>query len=215
MMDQEKQNNQDQNNFYAQQDDEYGLPVAEYSPLDYEQPVAETEDEEPVQTKRAIDLKPEKEERTTWPIWVAMIILLAAGGFSLYYFVFNKPAEQPVVPVAVQQQPEPEPEAFVEETPAPVEEWTPPVQKEGSVTAISAKTGRYYVIIGSFIDGDMANDYAKKLAAQGKQVTLIEPAGQGKFYRLGVLDAASFAEASDELDNLKNTFGQDIWIVRY
>ncbi|MBW3544364.1 MAG: SPOR domain-containing protein, partial [Bacteroidetes bacterium] len=100
--------------------------------------------------------------------------------------------------------------------PAPVEEsWRPAPPKEGSVTAITARTGRYYVVVGSFIDGDMAGDYAKKLAAAGRQVTLIEPSGNRKFYRLGIMDAGSFGEASAQLDDLKSTFGQEIWVYKY
>ena len=211
MYDQEKQNNQEETTtFQLHQDDEYGLPEAEFSPIEQEQPIVE---QEPVRVRREIDLQP-NQSRSSWPIWVGLVVLLAIAGFSLYYFVFK--TEEPVVaPVVAVQQPAPaaEPEAIEEEPVQP--EWVPEAPKEGSVSTISTKTGRYYVIVGSFIDGDMASDYAKKLAAQGKQVTLIEPVGGKKFYRLGVHEAASFAEASEELDNLKSTFGQEIWIVRY
>lgn len=216
MIDQEKLNSQEETNFQTGQDEEYGLPVAEYSPLEYDQSQEIESEHEPVQSKHDINVKPEKEGSKVWPILLTVILLLAAGGGALYYFVFS-PQEEVVItpPVTEVITPEPEPEPFIEETPAPVEEWAPPVQKEGSVTAISGKTGRYYVIIGSFIDADMARDYADKLAAQGNQVSVLEPSGNAKFYRLGVNDAASFSEASAALDNLKNTFGQDIWVIRY
>ena len=210
MYDQEKLNSYNETGYQSQQDDEYGLPETEFNPLDQNQPEAE---EEVYAPKREIDLQPQQ-KTSYWPIVLGVILLLAVAGFSIYYFVFNKPEEAVVAPpvVAVQQ---PEPEVIEE---APVEEtWTPEpaAPKEGSVTAITGKTGRYYVVVGSFIDGDMASDYAKKLAAQGQEVTLIEPTGDRKFYRLGIYGADSFAEASAELDNLKNTFGQDIWVVRY
>lgn len=214
MYDQEKLNNHDETGYDIQQDDEYGLPEAEYSPLEQEQPVAA---QEPYRQKREIDLQPQ-ESSSSWPIWTGLIILLAVAGFSLYYFVFNTPEEEIAVPVAVTQPQEPvqEAEPEVAEPVAPVEEsWTPTAPKEGSITAISARTGRYYVVVGSFIDGDMAGDYAKKLAAEGRQVTLIEPSGNRKFYRLGIMDAASFDEASAQLDDLKNTFGQEIWVYKY
>ncbi|AHM58831.1 sporulation domain-containing protein [Flammeovirgaceae bacterium 311] len=214
MYDQQNLNNQDETTYQIQQDDEYGLPEAEFSPIENAQPVAAAE---PVRQKREIDLQP-KQERSSWPIWAGIIILLAVAGFSLYYFVFKADDEvvAPRITETIQQPaPEPEPEIVDE---APVEEnWIPEAEapKEGGITTITEKTGRYYVIVGSFIDGDMAGDYAKKLAAEGRQVTLIEPSGNKKFYRLGVAEAASFAEAGEELEDLKNTFGQEIWIVRY
>jgi cell division protein FtsN len=212
MYDQEKLNNQEEATYQVQQDDEYGLPEVEFSPIDQYEPVAAAE---PVHTKREIDLQP-KQERSSWPIWVGIIVLLAVAGFSLYYFVF-KPEEQVVVtPVAQTPAPVQEVEPQIIEEAPPVENnWVPEAPKEGSVTTITQKTGRYYVIVGSFIDGDMAGDYAKKLAGEGRAVTLIEPSGNKKFYRLGVSDADSFSAASEELDNLKGTFGQEIWIVRY
>lgn len=212
MYDQEKLNDKTETSYHLQQDDEYGLPEAEFSPLEQDH---YAEPEPSIKSKREIDLQPQQ-KTSSWPIWVGLVVLLAVAGFSVYYFIFNdKPSQQLTSPPVAVQQPEPEPE-IVEE--APVEEaWAPEVAapKEGTVTAISATTGRYYVIVGSFIDGDMAGDYAKKLAAQGKEVTLIEPTGNKKFYRLGIADAGSFSEANAELDDLKNTFGQEIWILRY
>lgn len=211
MYDQEKSTNPEETTYYSVQDEEYGLPETEYNPLQQEeQPEAA---QEPIRAKREIELQPQQSS-SSWPIWVGVLVLLAVAGFSLYFFVFNKPEQAVVTPPVAIQQPEPEPEII--EEPAPVQEtWTPEAPKEGSVTAITARTGRYYVVVGSFIDGDMASDYANKLAAEGQQVTLIEPTGKKKFYRLGVMGADSFAEASAELDNLKATFGQDIWVVRY
>lgn len=213
MYDQEKLNNHEETDYQIQQDDEYGLPEAEYSPLEQQQPVAP---QEPIRQNREIDLQPQ-ESSSSWPIWAGLIILLAVAGFSLYYFVFNTPEEEIAAPVAVTQPQEPVREEKPEVVePAPVEDsWTPAPPKEGSVTAITARTGRYYVVVGSFIDGDMAGDYAKKLAAAGRQVTLIEPSGNRKFYRLGIMDAGTFGEASAQLDDLKSTFGQEIWVYKY
>ncbi len=213
MYDQEKLNNYEENSYTLQQDDEYGLPEAEYSPLEQDQPVAQQH--EPIRHKREIDLQPQQNS-SSWPIWVGLTVLLAIAGFSLYYFVFNTSEQEIATPVVSQTQEPVQAPEVVEQAPAE-ESWTPTpaAPKEGSITAISGKTGRYYVVVGSFIDGDLAGDYAKKLAAQGKQVTLIEPTGGRKFYRLGIMDAASFSEASAQLDDLKSTFGQEIWVYKY
>lgn len=212
MIEQEKLNSQEEVGYHLQQDEEYGLPEADYSPLEQEQP--EAVEPEPIHSKRAIDLKPEQKQSYAG-LWVALIVLVAVAGFAVYYFIFNQ-TEEVVTPVVVEAPapvvaPEPE---VVEEAPV-VEEWTPAAPKEGSVTTISEKTGRYYVVVGSFIDGDMAGDYAQKLAADGSEVTLIEPTGDRKFYRLGIAGGETFEDVATQLDNLKSTFGQDIWIVRY
>ena len=79
MYDQEKLNDNTETSYHLQQDEEYGLPEAEYSPLEQEQPYAEQE--QPKEPKREIELQP-KQKSSTWPIWVGMIVLLAIAGFS-------------------------------------------------------------------------------------------------------------------------------------
>jgi hypothetical protein len=214
MIDQDKLNNQEETiTFSSQQDEEYGLPQAEYSPIAEEEIIAEYE--EPVQPSRSRVSEPAPQSRTTWPLWLGAIVLLGLAGFSLYFFVFAQ-EEVPVTPPVVERV-EQEPEPIFEE-PEPVmeaEEWVPSKPESGEITTISGRTGRYYVIVGSFIDSDMAADYAVKLSKQGNSVTIIEPTGNRKFYRLAVKDGESFDELNDELDTFKSTFGQDIWVVRY
>ncbi|EMR02889.1 SPOR domain-containing protein [Cesiribacter andamanensis] len=215
MIDQEKLDNQEETiTFSTQQDDEYGLPEAEFSPIGTE-PV-HAEPEEPVQPIRSKVSEQPKQSRSTWPVWVGVFVLLGLAGFFLYFFVYDQ-QEAPVTPPVVQTvTPQPEPEPIIEE-PAPVveEEWTPAQPAVGQITTISGRTGRYYVIVGSFIDSDMAADYAVKLSKQGHNVTIIEPVGDRKFYRLGVKEGDTFSQLSEELDTYKSTFGQDIWVVRY
>lgn len=97
------------------------------------------------------------------------------------------------------------------------EEWTEPEPelKEGSVSSLSSRTGRYYMIVGSFVDGDLANDYAKILADKGHEAKIIEPSGTRKFYRLSVKDAESIADLNAELDAMRAKYGENVWIVKY
>lgn len=213
MIDQDKLNNQEETiTFSSQLDEEYGLPEAEYSPIADEEIIAQSE--EPVQPIHKKVVEPKTQSSNLWPVWVGVAVLLCLAGFFLYFFIFDKeevPATPPVVERATPQ-PEPiyeEPEAVVEE------EWTPAKPETGEITTISGRTGRYYVIVGSFIDSDMAADYAVKLSKQGNNVTIIEPTGNRKFYRLAVKDGETFDQLNDELDTFRSTFGQDIWVVRY
>jgi LPXTG-motif cell wall-anchored protein len=215
MIDQDKLDNQEETiTFSSQQDEEYGLPEAEYSPIAEEEIIDEYE--EPVQYSRNRVAEPQTESRTTWPIWLgAVVLLLGLAGFALYFFVFAQ-EEVPVTPPVVERVVE-EPEPIFEES-EPImeaEEWVPTKPESGEITTISGRTGRYYVIVGSFIDSDMAADYAVKLSKLGNTVTIIEPTGNRKFYRLAVKDGESFDELNEELDTFRSTFGQDIWVVRY
>ena len=85
----------------------------------------------------------------------------------------------------------------------------------GEIVEIQSKTGRSYIIIGSFIDQDLANDYAKELSASGKGVKVIFPYGKSKRYRVSVIDFDSYADAMAQIGTYKTTYGEDIWTLKY
>ncbi|MEQ9287064.1 MAG: SPOR domain-containing protein [Cyclobacteriaceae bacterium] len=85
----------------------------------------------------------------------------------------------------------------------------------GEIVEIQDRTGRSYVIIGSFIDQDLANDYAKELSAAGSGVKIIFPYGTSKRYRVSVADFDSYSDAVAQLGNYKPTYGEDIWTLKY
>lgn len=85
----------------------------------------------------------------------------------------------------------------------------------GEIVEIKSKTGRSYIIIGSFIDQDIANDYAKELSADGKGVKVIFPYGKSKRYRVSVVDFDSYADAMAQIGTYKTTYGEDIWTLKY
>ncbi|MEQ6121307.1 SPOR domain-containing protein [Reichenbachiella sp. MALMAid0571] len=85
----------------------------------------------------------------------------------------------------------------------------------GEIVEIQSKTGRSYIIIGSFIDQDLANDYAKELSASGKGVKVIFPFGKSKRYRVSVVDFDSYADAMAQIGSYKSTYGEDIWTLKY
>jgi len=72
-----------------------------------------------------------------------------------------------------------------------------------------------YIIIGSFIDVDLAEDYAKKLAKNGVGSTILSPAGRG-FHRLALGENyGSFADASMQLGSIKGNYGPEVWVLKY
>ena len=97
---------------------------------------------------------------------------------------------------------------------------SPPAREErrsssGEVAFLDSRTGKYYVIVGSFLDDDFAKDYAKNLSRKGYQVSIIMPFGGVKFHRVAVADASSLKSVVSEIERWKAEFGGDIWALRY
>ena len=85
----------------------------------------------------------------------------------------------------------------------------------GTIETISQRTGRYYVIVTSSIDGDLAMDYAKDLAADGNSVKIIAPYGNVKFHRVAVTDVETLADAEVRANELKGQYGDGVWVMKY
>ncbi len=92
---------------------------------------------------------------------------------------------------------------------------TPVTATPGSVTTLDARTGNAFVIVGSFVDEDIANDYANKLAAEGKSPSIIKPFGNGLFHRVAIAGFPTVAAAQQNLDNFKGEYGPDVWVLKY
>ena len=88
--------------------------------------------------------------------------------------------------------------------------------KEATFNIISAPTGRYYIVLNSFLDADMAADYGNKLKAKGVGTTLLAPKGGKKFNRLALADNfGTFLEAQEEANKRKAEFSNDLWVLKY
>ncbi len=150
-------------------------------------------------------------------------VIIALLGFLLFWLyggkseevVAEEPPKQEVKP---EPRPEPKPEPKEEVQPEPEPE---PVRNEpiaapaGEITRLSAKTSNSYIIIGSFIDGDLAEDYAQELAGLGQSPTIIPPFDDHRFYRVAIASFSSFDQANGALVEFKAEYGEDIWALRY
>jgi cell division protein FtsB len=158
---------------------------------------------------------------------IIVVLLLAAVG---WYFGFHKPAqdkekarieklkqEEDAAKLAIEQKAEEERLAReIEEREAArlaAEEAAKP--KIGTVETISTRTGRFYVVIASDIDGDLALDYAKKLIKTGVNITIIEPYGKSKFHRIAVDNLDTWASAENRANELKSEYGESVWVIKY
>lgn len=83
------------------------------------------------------------------------------------------------------------------------------------ITRVSAPQGLYHVVVASYIDLDLATDYAKQLIKQGAHVKILEPRKGKHFFYVAVEQGASFQEASEKAVELKPLYGAQTWVLRY
>lgn len=88
-------------------------------------------------------------------------------------------------------------------------------REAGTIEQLSTRTGRFYLIVSSSIDDDLAMDYAKKLSQQGNNVKVLEhDAVKNIYYRVSVGDYASREEAESQAVNNSTPEG-DVWVLQY
>ncbi|MFY0627368.1 MAG: SPOR domain-containing protein [Reichenbachiella sp.] len=114
--------------------------------------------------------------------------------------------EEPVAAAQVAAQPKerPKPQSAEASSAAP-----------GEIVNVSERTSKSYIIIGSFVDGDLAMDYANELSADGKGVKIIEPYGKSKRYRVSIADYPTYGDAAGQIDSFKEEFGDQVWALKY
>lgn len=91
----------------------------------------------------------------------------------------------------------------------------PAVKPAGEITKLSASTGKAYVVVGSFFDSDIANDFAKKLSSQGKSPMIIPPFKDHRYYRVAIAEYDTFADAQSNIGEYRSEYGSDVWTLRY
>jgi len=190
---------------------------------------AETIDQSTETEETSSYLPPKKESIMPKLLVLGAIVIVA--GLAIWYFLFYKPeqarlaSEEKARQEQLDRQREEEARIQQEADRARAEEEEaarlaaleaePKEPELGTITEISERTGRYYVVIGSFIDDDLAKDYGNKLAVEGLNTSLISPFGTVKFYRLALASHESFAEAQGNADELKATYGEALWVLKF
>lgn len=164
-------------------------------------------------TSTPVAKESEKEQKgSNRGLIVFFVIVLAAA--AVYFLVFDKaeekllrPVEKKVeqAPVKVDPTPEPEPEVI------PVPEPEP----KAELVTISAPDGRFYVVVGSFYDDDLALDKGNEIVSSGLSAYLIEPTGEFKLFRVGIGVAQERSTAYKAREELKEKYGENIWVLKY
>ena len=225
--DDSEKNNQDEDNF--------GLPDIEYKPLDElnktsstsEEPGKTAETNEPISSREDQDNTPaydeEEEESSKAPMVISLIIglVILVGGFMLYQYWYKPKQEKARQEQLAKEKKEADDKAEAERVAKAAEEERLRKEAEnakpvvGAIETLGQRTGHYFVIISSSVDGDLAMDRAKKLSAKGVGSKIIPPFGKWKFYRLGIGDFDSFASAQSSADASKAEYGDALWVMKY
>jgi len=225
-------------------DDTFGLPEIEYEPLDREespkteepespsQPTSEQTEthtemdrEEVQQNEYNTNYNDEEEGNSPWPkiLGIAAFLLVTAG--VVWYFVVYRPKEQKAAQEKARQEQEAADKQRVDELAEQkrLEDErrradslaTIATPTAGEINTLTERTGRYYVVIASGIDGDLIMDYAKKLAPKGVSPKIIPPYGSVKFYRLTIAEGDTYASTQATADQLKGEYGDGAWVIKY
>ena len=162
-----------------------------------------------------------------WPKILGILLVLLLIGGGLWYFMMFRPAQEAKAEqerkelAAIQEdarRKEADRQAALkrDEEQKVAETAPPPKPAVGTIETLSGRSGRYYVVIASSIDGDLIMDYAKKLSASGVSTKIIPPFGKSSFHRLAVADGDTYQTTQATADELKGgDYGEKLWVVKY
>lgn len=167
------------------------------------------------------------------PIWpklvMALVILLVVGGGAWYLFSY-RPAQKAEAEriareaeernaaerrIAEERRAAEERKRREEEERRRLEAEANAKPAEGAIEVLNERTGRYYVVISSALDGDLTMDYAKKLSKDGISTKMLTPNNRSKFTRLAIADYDTWAEAQAFAESQKGSYGDAVWVVKY
>ena len=170
------------------------------------------------------------EKPAIWPKVLGALLILVVAGLAIWYFVDVRPKQiaketKERRELLAQQEEARKKEAerqaaqrLADEerkkaAAVPVEPVAPPA---GTIETLSGRSGRYYVVIASAIDGDLIMDYAKKLSSKGVTSKIIPPFGKTKFHRISVAEGDTYEIAQATADGMKGgDYGNNVWVVKY
>lgn len=214
--------------------DNFGLPDIEYKPL--EQLDSSKSKEEPVKEETTSSYSQEsqsesnpsyyedEEESSNSGVIITIIVglLILVGGFLTYKYVWVPKKEKARLEQLALERAEAKKKATADSLARVAEEERLKREAaanakpaEGTIETLSARTGHYYVVVSSSVDGDLAMDRAKKLSAEGKSCKIIPPFGKWKYFRLCIGDFDSFASAQSSADASKADYGDALWVLKY
>ena len=112
------------------------------------------------------------------------------------------------------------PEPVIEEVIEPEVKTDPPELESvpktiGVISEISRPLDKYYLVVASFLDNDLAFDYAEKLILSGSNVIIILDFHVRYFTRVALLEYETLDKAKFGLDKYKDEFDEQLWVLKY
>jgi len=204
----------------------------ESSEVDYSNDYDSTDEQEESQEEEYVPgsyTPPENDNSIVGKVIAIILVLILAGG-AVWYFGFYRPEQQKIEQAKIEKQKKAEEEKAAKaaaeqkrqeelaaqraaEAAAAREAEAQP--KEASINAITSRTGRYYVVVSSAIDDDLARDFAEKKKQEGVSTSILSPVGTSKFHRVAVGDFDTWADAQAKADELKGEYGEGVWVIKY
>lgn len=225
-----EKNSNDQNN-QPDNDEDFGLPPVNVTPLGSSKGAKKTKTsgsvtkrkkQEGASEKNGAD---EKEKDNTNSIFLVILLLIIALGFGLYYFgIFDGMNQQTPMETAREteepQQTTPSAPVTPEPSPKPAEELPAAAEEEVATPVLTeiesrAEAPRYFVVVGSFIDDDLARDYSDRLNKQGEATFLIHPYGEIHYFRLAVGQHENVNLALEAMEEVQGKYEENLWVLKY
>ncbi len=222
--------------YHLEDTEDFGLHQSEYEPIEREEDDAPPAFQEPTYYSE----EDEESESNQEGIIVAVIIgLLVLVGLVVYLFGFGgkeqvaswfgNDAQVEETQLVTTEKTKPETLVIEEPEPAVVTETTPeeqlvsePVSESGStgsystIETIATPTGRSYIIIGSFVDEDLARDLGEQLSTRGVGIRILAPTSRAPLlHRVAVADYDTFNDALAEVEAYKADYGESAWVLKY
>ena len=214
-------------------DEDYGLPKIEIKPIQKAEstqeqklaapsvgstaePAKSTEAQEEQAGKEPAGGIPAAEPEKSYSGWVVILVLagiLLGGWFYYDYSSGERPEAVKEETIVEEQVPSPTPTAPIEEAvDLPQEE-----VETFSLTEVKSRIDRprYFLVVASFIDEDLAKDRAEELHAKEMNTFLIYPYGEIAYYRLAIGQYESFALAAEDIEKVKSDFKENLWVLKY
>ncbi|MDN3670879.1 SPOR domain-containing protein [Echinicola jeungdonensis] len=228
-----------------EKDKDFGLPEVEITPISKDEPksakptpIPPSEKEEKPQPspvsgekeqvtsedkqEKAADPKKEEDKKSnTAGILILVLLFIGIIGFAAWYLSRDvAPGNEMEVksPVATSED---VPEEIEKTEPKITEnipqDPEPEMENEISMIEIDAKgeSPRYFVVVGAFMDGDLARDYSDKLNEQGKNTFLIHPGYGSNLHKLAIGDFDNVEEASAMIQDEQPDFEETLWVLKY
>lgn len=87
--------------------------------------------------------------------------------------------------------------------------------KIGEIIQVNEITGKYYIVIGSFIDEDLAMDYAKKLVKNDVGVYLINSIKKKRYTYVAVETSDNLENAKQIARDISSKYPKGAWVISY